>query len=278
MNSLKIGEITLTWLNGGNTKMDGGAIFGVVPKPLWSKKYESNELNQVNLPSDPIFFEYAGKRILVDAGIGNGKLTEKQKRNYGVDEESSLEENLRKLGVSPQDIDYVLMTHLHFDHASGLSKLEDGELVSIFPNAEIITSNQEWTEMKNPNIRSRNTYWEQNWRPIESQVKTFEQKWSMGPIKLVHTGGHSNGHSILIIEDGGDIAIHLADLLPTHAHHNVLWVTAYDDYPMTSIEEKQKWINWGIENDAWFTFYHDAVYRGVKWNAKGEIKEAVKRD
>ncbi len=278
MNSLKIGEITLTWLNGGITKMDGGAIFGVVPKPLWSKKYESNELNQVTIPSDPMFLEWAGKRILIDAGIGNGKLSEKQLRNYGVDEESFLERDLEALGVSPEEIDYVLMTHMHFDHACGLSKLDNGKLVSVFPNAEIITSKTEWQEMKNPNIRSRNTYWEQNWQPIEDQVKTYDNEWSMGPLKLIHTGGHSDGHAILLIEDGGETAIHLADLLPTHAHQNVLWVTAYDDYPMTSIAEKQKWIKWGVDNNAWFTFYHDAIYRSIKWNDKGEITEAKKRE
>ena len=85
---------------------------------------------------------------------------------------------------------------------------------------------------------------------------------------MIHTGGHSDGHSIVVIEDGGETAIHMADIMPTHAHQNVLWVMAYDDYPMNSIAAKQKWIPYGLEKNAWFTFYHDAFYRAVKWDQK----------
>ncbi|WP_455662533.1 MBL fold metallo-hydrolase, partial [Pradoshia sp.] len=101
--------------------MDGGAMFGVVPKPLWSKKYPVNENNQIELRSDPILVQAEGKNYLIDSGIGKGKLTEKQMRNYGVSEESHLDADLAKLGLTTADIDGVLMTHMHFDHASGLT-------------------------------------------------------------------------------------------------------------------------------------------------------------
>ena len=94
---------------------------------------------------------------------------------------------------------------------------------------------------------------------------------------MVHTGGHSDGHSILIIEDGNETLIHMADTMPTHAHQNVLWVLAYDDYPMNSIAAKQKWMNYGVGKNAWFTFYHDAYYRAVKWDEKGNIIDKVER-
>ncbi len=277
MDTLKIGSVSLTWLSGGVTNLDGGAMFGVVPKALWSKKYPANEKNQIELPTDPILIQMEGKNILIESGLGNGKLTEKQIRNFGVTKESELDTSLESIGLSVDKIDYVLMTHLHFDHACGLTKLVNGQYVSVFPNAKIITSQIEWDEMRNPNIRSKSTYWKENWEAIETQVEPFEESWSLGSIQMIHTGGHSNGHSIILIEDGGEMAIHMADILATHAHQNVLWVMAYDDYPMDSIAAKGKWQPYAVEKNAWFTFYHDAMYRAVKWSQDGQILESVKR-
>lgn len=279
MEKLQVGELTLTWLTGGVTNMDGGAMFGVVPKSLWSKKYASNDKNQIELRTDPIFFQLDGKNILIESGIGNGRLTEKQMRNYGVNEESKVEEGLAELGVTPADIDMILMTHMHFDHALGLTKVEGDNLVPAFPNAVIYTSETEWEEMRHPNIRSRNTYWKENWEAIAHQVQTYKEEIEpVTGVKMIHTGGHSNGHSIITIEQGGEWLIHMADLMPTHAHQNALWVLAYDDYPMDSIAAKQKWLPEAMKRKAWFFFYHDAVYRAVKWNEQGEVIESVKRE
>lgn len=277
MQTLTIGDITLKWLNGGITHLDGGAMFGVVPKPLWSKKYPVNEKNQIPLLTDPIFLQVNGKNILIESGIGYGKLSEKQKRNFGVTEESKLEESLLELGITPEDIDIICMTHLHFDHACGLTKPVNDGFVSVFPNAVIYSSQIEWDEMRNPNIRSKSTYWKENWEAIESQVVTFEKELLIeGVLRMVHTGGHSDGHSIILIESKGEKAIHMADIMPTHAHQNPLWVLAYDDYPMTSIFAKEKWIAQAIEDGAWFIFYHDAVYRALKWDGEGKLIDAVK--
>lgn len=278
METLTIGNVTLTWLSGGVTHLDGGAMFGVVPKGLWSKKYPPNEQNQIELPTDPILIQMEGKNLLVESGIGNGELSAKQLRNYGVTRESELDGSLAQLGLKPENIDYVLMTHLHFDHACGLTKLLDDGYVPAFPNAKIITSKVEWAEMRNPNIRSKNTYWKENWEVIEAQVETFDETWSFGAIRMVHTGGHSDGHSIILIEDGDEAAIHMADLMATHAHQNVLWVMAYDDYPMDSIAAKEKWVSYALGKNAWFTFYHDAYYRAVKWGQDGKIAESIKRN
>lgn len=279
MDKLNFGEITLHWLNGGDTNLDGGSMFGVVPKALWSKKYKVNERNQVELRTDPIFFQYKGKNILIESGIGNGKLSKKQIRNYGVTEESKIEEGLKKFDLSPKDIDIVLMTHLHFDHASGLTRLVDGKQVSVFENATIYVSEVEWDEMRNPNIRSRNTYWTQNWQGIEDQVQTFKEGITVLPgIEMLHTGGHSNGHSIIKMEQADELLIHMGDIMPTQAHQNVLWVLAFDDYPMDSIEQKQKFMALGQTNEAWYTFYHDADYRAIKWNAQGEVIDSILRE
>lgn len=279
MDTYKFQEMTLTWLKGGTTHMDGGAMFGVVPKPLWEKKYPVNEKNQIELPSDPILIQYQGKNILLEAGIGFGKFSEKQIRNYGITDESMVDDNLVELGLLAEDIDIILMTHLHFDHACGLTKWVNGELISSFPNATIYVSYVEWNEMKNPNIRSSNTYWKENWEPIQSQVTTFQDSITiLEDIQMVHTGGHSDGHSIVLLRQSGETIIHMADLMPTNAHQNPLWVLAYDDYPMTSVFAKQKWVNEALQNNYWFSFYHDAYHRMIKWSTDGkEVIEKLER-
>ncbi|WP_462411278.1 YtnP family quorum-quenching lactonase [Neobacillus sp. Marseille-QA0830] len=277
METLMVGNVSLTWLSGGVTHLDGGAMFGVVPKPLWSRKYPSNDKNQIKLMTDPILVQVDGENLLIESGLGNGKMTEKQIRNYGVTRESEIAASLEKLGLTPDSIDYVLMTHLHFDHACGLTRPVGDGYQSAFPNARIIASKIEWDEMRQPNIRSKSTYWKENWESISSQVETFEETWNHGPIQMIHTGGHSDGHSIIIIENQGEMAIHMADLMPTHAHQNVLWVMAYDDYPMNSITAKEKWLPYAMSKQAWFTFYHDAYYRAVKWGTEnGQIIDSIK--
>ncbi|OYD58253.1 hypothetical protein CGZ90_10250 [Fictibacillus aquaticus] len=274
LDTYEIGGLKFHWLDGGVTNMDGGAMFGVVPKPLWSRKYPVNELNQIELRTEPIFFQAEGKNILIESGIGSGKLSDKQKRNYGVSEESSIKESLKKLSLKPEDIDIILMTHMHFDHASGLTEVRDGIIVPVFENAVIYTSETEWNELKEPNIRSKNTYWKENWEPIQHQVKTFIEKVEIvNGVEMIHTGGHSDGHSIIRLTAGDEEIIHMGDLLPTHAHFNPLWVLAYDDYPMDSIFAKQKW----MQADKWYIFYHDAIYRAVKFSADGKVKEALDR-
>ena len=278
MDQYKFHEMTLIWLNGGYTQLDGGSMFGVVPKSLWSKRYPANELNQIDLSTDPILIQFEGKTFLIDTGVGN-KMDERQLRNNGVRTQSQLEDSLASLGLLAEDIDYVLMTHMHADHASGLTKLENEQYISTFPNAKILLSSIEWNEVRQPNIRSRNTYWKENWEAIQSQVETFENELEVFPgIRMIHTGGHSDGHSIIKLEQNGETIIHMGDIMPTHAHQNPLWVLAYDDYPMTSVFAKEKIMPEALANGYSFIFYHDAFFRLIKWNETGkEIIEKVER-
>ncbi len=279
MDTLKFHDMTLTWLDGGVTSLDGGAMFGVVPKPLWSRKYPVNDNHQIECACEPILIQYEGKNYLIDSGVGFNKLTEKQLRNYGVTEESSILQSLEKLDLSAENIDFILMTHLHFDHAGGLTRWEGDVLVPTFPNAKIYTTEIEWDEMRNPNIRSRNTYWKENWEPIQHQVETFKDSIVIAPgLEMIHTGGHSNGHAIIKFTQNGETLLHMADIMPTHAHQNPLWVLAYDDYPMTSVFAKEKLMKEALTNQYEFIFYHDAYYRMIQWDETGkEIIDSMKR-
>lgn len=272
-------DMTLTWLNGGVTSLDGGAMFGVVPKPLWQRKYPANEANQIELSTEPILIQFEGKNYIIDSGVGHGKLTEKQLRNFGVTEEGNVEGSLEELGLSTADIDGVLCTHLHFDHAGGLTRYEGDELISVFPNAKIYVSQKEWDEMRNPNIRSKNTYWKENWEPIQAQVVTFDERLEVAPgIEMIHTGGHSDGHAVIKITQQDEVLLHMADIMPTHAHQNPLWVMAYDDYPMTSVFTKERLMKEAYENGYRFIFYHDAYFRMMQWDATGkEVIDSLPR-
>ena len=272
MDQLQFHDMTLTWLNGGVTALDGGAMFGVVPKALWSRKYPVNEKNQIELACEPILVQVDGKNLLIDTGVGFGKLNEKQLRNFGVSEESTLFESLQELGLTAADIDGILMTHMHFDHAGGLTHYEGETLVSSFPNAKIYVTNTEWNEMREPNIRSRNTYWKENWEPVQAQVEAYDGELEVVPgVKLIHTGGHSDGHAIVRIERDGEVLLHMADIMPTHAHQNPLWVLAYDDYPMTSVFAKERIMKEALANGYKFIFYHDAYYRMIQWDTTGKV-------
>lgn len=279
MQKFKFHDMNLTWLDGGTTFLDGGTMFGVVPKVIWSKRYPGNEQNQIELPTHPILIQFEGHNLLIDSGLGDGKLTDRQLRNLGVSEQSRVEQDLAELGLTPGDIDTILMTHLHGDHAAGLTKWQGDQLVSTFPNAKIHVSAVEWHEMQHPNIRSRNTYWKENWEPIVDQVETFEdEKTLFGAITMIHTGGHSDGHSVIKMTSGGETILHMADIMPTHAHQNPLWVLAFDDYPMDSIYAKEKLMKEALENGYYFSFYHDAYYRILKWSTDGkEIIDSVVR-
>lgn len=278
MEQLQVGKAKLTWLKGGVSFLDGGAMFGVVPRPLWTRHYPHDENFRIELRSDPILLQLDGKNFLIDSGLGNNKLTEKQKHNFGVLEESFVEEQLKTLGLGVQDIDAILMTHMHYDHAGGLTKEVEEEFISVFPKVPIYTSAVEWDEMRNPNIRSINTYWKMNWEPIQDQVQTFDDELIVTEnLRMIHTSGHSDGHSIIIYEDGDDCFIHMADLMATHGHQHKLWVMAYDDYPIASVHAKEKWMAYGYERKAWYTFYHDAYYRALRYNSSGEAIDQLER-
>ncbi|EKU50258.1 YtnP family quorum-quenching lactonase [Staphylococcus massiliensis] len=272
---MKLGQFSINPLNGGATMMDGGAMFGVVPKPLWTKKYDVNDKNQVHLPTHPILIQTPDHNNVIDAGMGNDKLTEKEIKIFGV-EESRIHQSLEHYGLTVDDIDIVIMTHLHFDHAVGLTNT-NGE--RIFKNATHFIQQDEWHEFLSPNIRSKATYWEKNQGDFKDHMILFDQAIDViEGIRLVHTGGHSYGHSMVMIESDGEKAVHMADIFPTVAHLNPLWVTAYDDYPMQSIREKERLIRNFIQQDYWFLYYHDESYFAAKFQVDFKtVKEAIKR-
>ncbi|HUJ18104.1 MAG TPA: MBL fold metallo-hydrolase [Nitrospirota bacterium] len=272
----KIGDFELTWLNGGRFELDGGAMFGVVPKVLWQKKYPADNENYISLNAWPILVRTPSSLVLIETGLGN-KLTDKQKKIYRVREEWSILSDLSRMGINRKDIDKVILTHYDFDHAGGVVMQDEAGTPSLtFPEAKHFLQQKEWEDVLNPNIRSINTYLPVNIEAMKGsrnlELVSGEAEIAPG-ITVVHTGGHNGGHQIVRLESGNERALHLGDLLPTHVHANPLWVMAYDNFPMESIALKEKWIKSGVAAGAWFTFYHDPFLQACKFDEKGNVVE-----
>lgn len=271
-------EMTISWLDGGTMHTDGGTLFGPVPKAVWNRFFPADDLNRIPSTVSPMLIQYQGKNYLIDASFGPDKLNDKAIRNMGIMTEGDLAGSLALWDLTPGDIDAVMMTHMHNDHAGGLTYLKEGDYLSTFPNAVIYVQEKEWDDVRNPTDRTRGTYLRYNWEPIQNQVQTFKEELEVAPgITMIHTGGHSRGHSIIRFKQNGKTLVHLADILLTHTHTNPLWVGAVDDYPMDSIVAKQKWMAEALENQYGFLFYHDPFYRFIRYTKDGKaIQEAVK--
>lgn len=274
--SLRIGEFELHWLNGGVFELDGGSMFGVVPRVLWAKKYPHDENNYIRLTNSPILIKTGHELILIESGLGN-KLTGKQKQIFRVKEDWNILNDLAALGIQRGDINFVILTHYDFDHAGGVVMQEgDGQPALTFPNAKHILQKTEWDDALNPNKRSLNTYWPVNFEKLK-ESKNLElvdgKAEIVDGVNVLHTMGHTKGHQAVSIESQGAKALHMADLLPTHAHSNPLWIMAYDNFPLEAIDAKEKLLNSGIAGNVWFTFYHDAFMKACRFDQKGNVTE-----
>jgi len=276
MNSFRIGNFELFWLHSGRFELDGGAMFGVVPKMLWQKKYPADNENYIPLVAWPILVKTPDALVLIETGLGN-KLTEKQKKIFRVKEKWRIIEDLNKLSIKREDIDFVILTHYDFDHAGGVVMQDrDGQLLLTFPKAQHIIQQQEWHDVLNPNKRSINTYWPDNVSVLkESSNLTLidGKKKIVKGITVIQTGGHTRGHQIVRIESDGETALHLGDLLPTHAHYNPLWIMAYDNFPLDAVRMKEEWEKKGLSENSWFTFYHDPFMQACMFDGNGNVTE-----
>lgn len=279
--TFKLGDFEIIWLKGGAFQLDGGAMFGVVPKILWSKKIVSDDENYIPLTASPILVKTPDALILIESGLGN-KLDEKQRMIFRLREEWHILEDLKEYGLTREDIGIVVLSHYDWDHAAGVVMRDGGDRLSLtFPKARHVIQKTEWEDVLNPNKRSKNTYWPVNYEPLRNSSGNLElaeeEKEIVKGIKVLRTGGHTRGHQIILLESRGQRALYMADLFPIHAQFNPLWVTAYDNFPLDSISEKERWQHEGITAKAWFLFYHDPLFFACKFDDKGNVVEEMKR-
>ena len=273
-----VGDLELLSLSDGVFRLDGGLMFGMVPKTLWAPKAPADDRNRITLAMRPLVVRGV-RTMLIDAGIGD-KEDAKFQDIYGVDHASDLDHSLAEAGVRPEDIDIVLATHLHFDHAGGFTSRDaSGKLRPRFPRARYVVRRGEWEDAAHTNERNRVSYRPDNYRPLaEAGVLDLvdDDQTIMPGVRVRRTGGHTMHHQMIWIESRGQHAVYPADLVPTAAHLAPPWIMGIDSYPMDTLDAKKAFLQEVAEREALVFFDHDpaiAAARIMKQNGKWAIQQ-----
>lgn len=264
ISRIALGEFEVFSFVENQMHLDGGAMFGVIPKKLWTREQPCDENNLIPLDLNLLLVKAHGKTFLVDTGCGDVG-TEKEKKIYGLHHPTRIEAEMQKCGVAVDQLDYVLLSHLHFDHSSGgLKRSSDGEVVTRFPNARYVVNKLEWDDACDPNERTAATYVSEyiNAYRESGQIETVEGTTELFPgIGLRHTGGHTRGHQAIIINSNGKSIGNYADIFPTATHLKTAWVPAVDTHPLDSLKIKKVILKACVENDIWLAFDHDLKHK-----------------
>jgi glyoxylase-like metal-dependent hydrolase (beta-lactamase superfamily II) len=268
------GAFDITPLIDASFRLDGGAMFGTVPKPMWEKRTIPDARNRIPLRTRPLLVRNGSDVILIDAGIG-GKMSAKEVDIYGIDREPGLEGALATHGIVPADVTVVIASHLHFDHVGGLTTNVDGVVVPTFPNAVHHVRRGEWEDATHPHERSRASYMADNFRPLEAAglIAFHDEDCEILPgISVRRTGGHTMHHELIRLDGGGRVGIFTADLMPTAAHVDLPWIMGYDLYPMDTLAYKKRFIPEAIAGEYVIFFEHDpAIAAGVITESNGRL-------
>ena len=256
---MKWGQLQLHLISDGSLWLDGGAMFGIVPKVLWQKKTPPDEQNRIRLAINCLLIQTGEKNVLIDTGCGF-KYSEKEIQIYRIEHETSVLKELERISLGPGDIDIVINTHFHFDHCGGNTVREGEEIVPTFPRATDWISRQEYEDANHPNERTAATYFPHNWNPLEERgvLHVFDDEPEVVPgVKLVQTPGHTAGHCSVKIESEGQVMFFIADLCPTSAHVRLPWIMGYDLFPMTTLQVRREIYTQAVE-EKWLLFFeHD---------------------
>ncbi len=242
-------------------RLDGGAMFGVVPRNLWSKLAPPDDQNRIRMNMNCLFIEAGPERILVDTGIGD-KWSEKHRAMYGISRQRSFDESLKQIaGIGCDEVTIVVNTHLHFDHAGGNTRLDaSGQPVPVFANARYFVSRAEYEHAEVPTERDRASYFPENWRPMKEsgQLELKEAEYEIAPgLRMETHAGHNRSMQCARLERNGETIFGFADLIPTRAHVPFAWVMGYDLYPVETVEAKKKLLPQAAGENWTCLFYHD---------------------
>jgi glyoxylase-like metal-dependent hydrolase (beta-lactamase superfamily II) len=268
----RLGDFTIHALDAGSQRLDGGAMFGVVPKPLWEKRIPADERNRIPLAMRCLLVETADALVLIDNGAGN-KENEKFLDIYGIDNAAEgaghatrLEDALAEAGFAAEDVDVVVDTHLHFDHAGGNTRrMPDGSVALSFPNARYVVQRGEWEWAHVRNERIQASYLPDNFDPVMEgeRFELIDGDVEILPgIRALRSPGHTPHHQSILIQSGGETACFLADVIPTSAHLPLPWIMGYDVEPLVTMESKRSLLQRAREEEWLLIFEHDPV---VAW-------------
>ncbi|MCX7785564.1 MAG: MBL fold metallo-hydrolase [candidate division WOR-3 bacterium] len=273
---MKLGKFEIHPVLDGFFRLDGGAMFGVIPRVLWEKTNPPDENNRILLALRPCLVNTGRELVLIDTGIGN-KNNQKFIGIYQVNREINLETSLAQIGISPNDINIVIDTHLHFDHCGGNTKIDaSGKIVPTFPNAKYIIQKDEWESANNPDRRSRASYLKENFQPIQEanllELVDGDVKIIEG-IEVIKTSAHTFGHQVVKVTSENQTLIYWADLIPTSSHINLPYLMSYDLFPLQTMEQKERLLNQAVQEN-WVSFFeHDPqIAMAYLTQEEGKIK------
>lgn len=257
---MKIGKYELKVIETGVFGLDGGAMFGIIPKPLWSKFNPADEQNRVTLNARNLLLISATRKILIDTGIGSD-WDEKFIRNYRLDQtENTMSNSLNKLGIKPDEITDVLLTHLHFDHTGGSTYLKDGNWIPTFPNAKYYVQKKHFEWALNPTDRDRGSFIQNRFMPlhnegllnfIDGEVQFDDE------IEFLTINGHTSFQQMIKVHDSSNTVLFCGDLFPFTSHIPISYVMGYDLQPLITVQEKKKILPIAIEQNWKLFFEHD---------------------
>jgi methylmalonyl-CoA epimerase len=266
---LPFGDLALVSVHDGLFGLDGGAMFGVVPRTLWAPLAPPDDRNRIRLAARPLVVEAEWGRMMIDCGLGD-KMDAKLRDIYAVKREQTLDDAFASAGLAADGVDLVLATHLHFDHFGGATARRGGRLEPAFPRARYIIRAAEWEDATHPHERNRASYVADDFVPLKDAgvVDFFDDDRTIRPgVRVVRTGGHCPQHQVVFVESAGKTAVFTADLIPTTAHVRDAWIMGYDLFPMETLAFKKRFIRDAIDREYLVFFEHDPLV------AAGYIRE-----
>lgn len=254
---MKLGDFELDVVSDGFFRLDGGAMFGIVPKVAWEKVTRVDAQNRIYLSLSTLLIRTGKANVLVDTGIGT-KNDPKFCEMYAIDHFTTVPRSLKAMGLDARDIDVVILSHLHFDHAGGATVRENGKVVPTFPKAKYVIQKGMWDEAQEPNPRTKGSYLPDDFLPLRDRAWFVDGEAEIVPgVRVERSGGHVKHHQIVWVESGGRTAIYWADLLPTTNHVKPAWVMGYDLYPADAAAAKTRMLDRAVRED-WVNFFeHD---------------------
>jgi glyoxylase-like metal-dependent hydrolase (beta-lactamase superfamily II) len=257
---MELGSIEFHILNDGTFRLDGGAMFGVVPKPMWESVVPCDDRNRITLTMNSLLIRAAAQWILVETGAGD-KFDDKRRDIYAFQGTPRLLAQLAARGLEPDQIDIVINTHLHFDHCGWNTRIVNSVAVPTFPNARYFVHRGELEHARHPTERDRVSYIPDNFEPMvksgQWQLVEGEHREVVPGVELIVLAGHTNDMMGVRFSSGGQTAIFLSDLVPMTSHLPLAWIMGFDSYPLTTLANKKKWLPL-IVREGWLAlFCHD---------------------
>jgi glyoxylase-like metal-dependent hydrolase (beta-lactamase superfamily II) len=268
----RLGRFQLYCLSDGTWRMDGGSVFGVVPRVMWEKIKTPDSRNRIPMATNCMLVRAGDFNVLIEAGIGP-KLSEKERDIYGYERSPGLPDSLAEAGLTPEDIDLVIVSHLHFDHCGALvTPGRDGELCPLFPRARHVVQAKEMEAWRHPDPRSKPSYKPENLEMLEQagRLQIVDGDAEVAPgISVRVTGGHTAGHQAVYVRDQEETVVFTGDFLFMPAFLRINWVSALDLFPLESMQRKAVFLEEAARERQLIWFYHETEHRLGYWTAEG---------